>query len=118
MTDDPRIAIRDALNDPDLLSDILAEIIENAPSEFALDEYCSRGGWPSDISVELSDIDDDPELGTIYATCSVSFTEVVPSSCGDISGHHLRFAKGTIEIDRSTGRFSLDLSHWREEGDR
>ncbi|HYN81818.1 MAG TPA: hypothetical protein VES88_09985 [Gemmatimonadaceae bacterium] len=79
------------------LESVLEEEL-TAQADDLLEDACELGGWPEDEQVEVSDVVLNGNL--MNATVTVYFTEVIPSSCKDLSHRERREHRIVIAMRR------------------
>ncbi len=101
--------------DSDYRDATLAEVMECHPAFFGLDEPCNLGGWPDDVIVEIRTEHEDNDVLSI--DCIVSFNEIVPSNCPDISTPYKHSLFLTVSVDKQSHEISVENSYDSADGD-
>lgn len=88
--------------------DALSQFLSANQDEFNIEDYCSEGGWLSEVEeISVQSFSDDTE--SIVVEGGVDFTESVPTGCPDLPNDEPRHLSFTLTIDKNTGEGELDI---------
>lgn len=87
---------------------LIRDEIENHSWFDDLDGYLENGGWIEDDCVDQLEIDESDEESFVV-DIDFAFSEVVGTSCSDVTLGHQGYAKAKLTIEKATGHYELEF---------